>query len=682
MQIKNLSIPQIVIYSCVFLLILFAFPYQVQPLELGQEQSWRFIMNFASERDWKFGRDLFFAYGPLNYLIYPYNIGHQLVYSIIIFTLLYGIYAYLVIKLVKEKELNSLNAVAMVAACVVIEPHFITAEIFINQIQMLLIYFIWVRQNKCLAVLYGVLTVVLFHTKYIEYYAALGMTLTYVAVSLFCRRRDTNFYLMIGGQIVAVLSYLVYNPNLYDFGQYLLGMYYISVGQTVDHSYSFETTWEWSVVFVPVYIAFWSGALYWIYKCRKELTPVFLIISSALYFYYKEGFVRHGGYQCFLGMALLFECLCLFINFKSADIKKPLIIVSAGLFVIPAGFSYFTQGISNSYESKISTFFDKVYIGNKINELQMIRGLYKNEKDFKCLESGLERVLNNLGQYNYQPKNRVLEIINTPSYYAKAFNDHCEKCLVLPKEIEQIIGDNTFTAYCSELTYAYTYKNFVVTPGVQNHNAYHPFLDRKNYEFLMGENAPMYVIDNPDITDNRLAEIQSPQTSEALRLNYSYVTKVEYEIKDHSMPNIVALNKLYVRKNTPSGRVAEKEPFISYDIEKGRVITVPQEAEFFTIDYDLGVTGHLARLFWKIPEIFMKAEYRHNNTVYTNTGNIVIDNLSYPTYLYDASFNNMLEDYMNISRFIPDKIVLKGKGMDYIKNIKINFYKGTDYVAE
>ena len=150
MQIKNLSIPQIVIYSCVFLLILFAFPYQVQPLELGQEQSWRFIMNFASERDWKFGRDLFFSYGPLNYLIYPYNIGHQLVYSIIIFTLLYGIYAYLVVKLVKEKELNSLNAVAMVAACVVIEPHFITAEIFISQIQMLLIYFIWVRQNKCL----------------------------------------------------------------------------------------------------------------------------------------------------------------------------------------------------------------------------------------------------------------------------------------------------------------------------------------------------------------------------------------------------------------------------------------------------------------------------------------------------------------------------------------------------
>ena len=181
----------------------------------------------------------------------------------------------------------------------------------------------------------------------------------------------------------------------------------------------------------------------------------------------------------------------------------------------------------------------------------------------------IEAVSSYLPQEDIAKKNRkriterTLKLLNDNNIKYTIDNNNKNKFIENPVGV---IGDNTFTAYCSELTYAYTYKNFVVTPGVQNHNAYHPFLDRKNYEFLMGENAPMYVIDNPDITDNRLAEIQSPQTSEALRLNYSYVTKVEYEIKDHSMPNIVALNKLYVRKNTPSGRVAEKEPFISYDI--------------------------------------------------------------------------------------------------------------------
>ena len=189
----------------------------------------------------------------------------------------------------------------------------------------------------------------------------------------------------------------------------------------------------------------------------------------------------------------------------------------------------------------------------------------------------------------------------------------------------------------------------------------------------MGDNAPMYVIDNTDVTDDRIVGIQSPQTSEALRLNYSYVTNIDYEIKDHSIPNLIAFNKLYIKKNKPSGQIAEKKPFAEYKITKGNVIAVPKDAEFFSIDYELGLTGHLARLFWKIPEIVLKAEFKN----YTITGNIVIDNLSYPAYLHDIS-RTVNQGESNK----PNTVIFKGKGMDYIKNIKINFYKGTDYVAE
>ena len=154
-------IQRLTIYICGAQLIFFAFPYVSYIMSSGQEESWQFMMNFAAERGWMFGRDLFFPYGNLNYLIFPYHIGHQLEYSIAIFTAFYAVYIALLVALVRQTIKNTANAFLFAIACVVIEPFYITAEIFMVQIMMLLMYFVTTRKSVLSAAVYVVLYVML-----------------------------------------------------------------------------------------------------------------------------------------------------------------------------------------------------------------------------------------------------------------------------------------------------------------------------------------------------------------------------------------------------------------------------------------------------------------------------------------------------------------------------------------
>ena len=97
---KNLKL---VSYLAVALLMIFALPYTAGVMKFDAENSWQLTMNAAIPHNLIYGRDLFFPYGPLNFLITPFNISNQLVVSIIVYTVVYALYGYLLLSIVKEK---------------------------------------------------------------------------------------------------------------------------------------------------------------------------------------------------------------------------------------------------------------------------------------------------------------------------------------------------------------------------------------------------------------------------------------------------------------------------------------------------------------------------------------------------------------------------------------------------
>lgn len=659
-------------WICVALLIFYAFPYTASTMVAGQEPSWAFMMNFAIERGWKFGRDLFFPYGPLNFLITPYNIGNQLYWSIAIYTMLYALYGYMVIALVKQKAQNTVNAILLIIACLLIEPHAVTGEVFIIQVMMLMMYWIYYRQSSLMAVFYAILTAMVFHVKILEFYIAVSMLLVYLAFAIKNRHSKKVILFMLLAVPLTIVSYLIYNPSLYDLGQLLVGAYEISQGQTIDHSYSFESFYEWTWIFVPLFLVFWCGSLYCLFKEDKDCVPLYLILSTTLYFFFKEGFVRHGGYQCFLGFALFLTTLILTVNFDKFTKFKTKLLCSASVMVaISLGYSYFTQGIVNRWDLR-STDLDQILLSNYTDTVSRIReDEYVNKGNIHALSQTLT---DKLTRYNFQAPNRVIDLFHTFDEYKSAFADHGQKLAKLEGNAKSVIGNSSFTEYSGELTYAYHDKSFKIMPGVQIHNSYTPWLDKKNYDFLMEKDAPEYIIYKDTSTDDRYVNIEVPATFQALKLNYELTNYSVTGFYDYGLKYPA---KLFKKKNKPSGYIASKEPFKEETISKYDFVKIPKDADYMSVDYTSTLKTLLAKLFWKVPEIQLTSYFPNKKKEDYLTGNIVIDNLSIPIEINDLAYKLQYFDKSK-NFFYGEKlkyIKFSGNGLDYIGDIKLKWYK-------
>ncbi|WP_202109224.1 hypothetical protein [Succinivibrio dextrinosolvens] len=660
-------IQRLTIYICGALLIFFAFPYVSYIMSSGQEESWQFIMNFAEERGWKFGRDLFFPYGNLNYLIFPYHIGHQLEYSIAIFTALYAVYISLIVALIRQTEKNTVNAFLYALACVIIEPFYITAEIFMVQIMMLLMYFVITRKSVLSASVFVVLYVMLLQTKYLEFFAATGMLMVYYLSALWHKNRGYETLIMFLAIPGALAGYLIYNPSFNDMVEFFKGMYFISKGQTIDHNFSYESAREWTVCFVPVFLLCWSLFAYSLLRLKRDYLSYYLIVSAVVYFYFKEGFVRHGGYQCFMGFGLLLSSVCLTVNYKEYNFKlcgkSTSFCMSAGMLgmaLITSGYSYMTQGIKNYYDPH----------SNFIN-LELMSQLKKLNPDNDIYNYLVDRVMTSLEDKNLRQENRVFKLISTIDEYKKSFNDRGEKCSRLSEETLRIIGDNRFTSFPSELTYAYHYPNYKVMPGLQGHNSYHPFLEQKNVDYLQGSDAPEYILYQVGyLTDHRYPLLENPATLESIHRNYIKIgqsTTIEYG-------GITNYHTLLKRRIIPLSE-PKLELIAVTDIKANEKVDIPSDATYMEFEYELGLAGHLATLFWKVPEITLSS-YKRDKVIFK--GDIVIDNLTQKTplrFFQEFPLSDPFDSHSSMHCEV-DTFDLSGEGLKYIKNIKIKWYKG------
>jgi len=96
------------LYISLFSLFSFNFVYII-PFSMGLDQSAYWIYNISNIKHWIYGKDLFYTFGPLGYMVYPMNIGSNLFYTTITFIFIYTYGVYLTYKIININFKNNFS---------------------------------------------------------------------------------------------------------------------------------------------------------------------------------------------------------------------------------------------------------------------------------------------------------------------------------------------------------------------------------------------------------------------------------------------------------------------------------------------------------------------------------------------------------------------------------------------
>lgn len=684
---KNLKL---VSYLAVALLMIFALPYTAGVMKFDAENSWQLTMNAAIPHNLIYGRDLFFPYGPLNFLITPFNISNQLIVSILVYTVVYVLYGYLLLSIVKEKATSYWNTALLLIACLLLSGFSFSFEVFMIQTQLLLIFKVLKHDSKILALIYAVMTGLLLEIKYLEWFMAIAMMMAYVPVAIYLKKSSRTILIMLSSLVATAVIYFIYNPSINDFVELIKSIFYISKGQVIDHALTIESPYEdLSLLTLPFFLVALAVAGVGLFRRNNLFFGYYVIAASILYFCYRQGFVRHGGSFCFAGMAIFLSSLCICANVKRFACRKVTKIALVVMALIPTGYTYLTQGYTVRWDQEKSSEIDVMHLQSAKAQAEELLNIAEENQNqiastqIEWLLRNTTSALNNLKGKRYLPETRLEKIIGLYSKYSKAFSDTGSEAGKLEDQLLELIGNDTFTAYPNEYSYIVNHNNFVPLPAIHTNNSYNSWLDNKNYALLTGKKAPKYIIASPMTADNRNVYLEAPATATAIILNYQFVTKAKAKDAFGYYDTVYVFKK----KEVASGRVASNYAFSSVKASPNQKIKIPKKAEFMNIEYELNLKGKLATLFWKIPEIELKVlnsrlEQDKFYAPYLSRA-VALDNLDTTfsvTMLVqgtpDAILGNLKDRlfYKDIAGF-----ELVGKGTAYLKSIKVNFYHGLDW---
>lgn len=285
---KNLKL---VSYLAVALLMIFALPYTAGVMKFDAENSWQLTMNAAIPHNLIYGRDLFFPYGPLNFLITPFNISNQLVVSILVYTVVYALYGYLLLSIVKEKATSYWNTALLLIACLLLSGFSFSFEVFMIQTQLLLIFKVLKHDSKVLALIYAVMTGALLEIKYLEWFMAVAMMIAYVPVAIYFKKSSRTILIMLSSLVATAVIYFIYNPSVNDFVELIKSIFYISKGQVIDHALTIESPYEdLSLLALPFFLIALAVAGVGILQKKQSLLWILCNRCFHLVFLLQTGF--------------------------------------------------------------------------------------------------------------------------------------------------------------------------------------------------------------------------------------------------------------------------------------------------------------------------------------------------------------------------------------------------------
>jgi len=229
-----------------FLIFLFyallSFPNYNTTIGSGLDQSWIFFLNFSTGLSSKFGKDYFFTYGPLGFLIAPENINSNLIIANIFWFVLYGLNLYLLINVLYESKQDKINiqfkilSVILYAIGIVLAG---SADIYLCYVSLLIMSLVWLG-NKKMVILLDALIVVCFFIKFSTFFMLAFSAIIFSFAYWFIRKDWKTLVWLSMSVPIIVICYLIYNPSIMDGIRYVKSAIEISMGYNYAMSSSSE----------------------------------------------------------------------------------------------------------------------------------------------------------------------------------------------------------------------------------------------------------------------------------------------------------------------------------------------------------------------------------------------------------------------------------------------------------
>lgn len=557
--------------AAIIIFSFFTIPVYLRQVTGGLDPSWIYGINVFNDMGFKYGRDLAFTYGPLGFLTNTHNIGNNLTFALIFWGVIFAVHLFLLIYIfwidrdIKVSKTNIIISLLLLAVSISMAwSRNISAEYYITMIILISLSIAWYSQRKGLFFTIAcILTTILLFIKFSGAITSLTAIVLLLALYIFKNKKNGIQLLKIFLIIPIgfVAGYLIYNPSISNMITYIKDAAEISGGYNIAMS----TLSRRTILLKALIMLFaYISTIIFIFFINRDTSFYMMIFSGAFFMIFKHGFVRGDDGHTFIffsGFLMFFSIIILFIN---------------------------TKQIYQFSKEK-----NNVLIMGMILILAMILPSGLRADNIEKLISGRYGMLiSDIGKVIKEP------IIGTGQ---------------LPKEILDKIGLEPVTIFPQEISFAaYNQITYVPMPIFQAYSAYTPYLDNRNAEFFKSEYAPEYIIFDIGAIDNRIPLVEVPATWDAIYKNY-YAVMCE--------KGLVLLQK---EENNLS---YEKTEIASKNITKDEIIKIPESEKnvIMTVDMKLNLLGKLCKIFFRIPEVTMKAVYSNGEAI---AGRIIPENLS------------------------------------------------------
>ena len=479
MTLKNNFVKQHdnIIDRIVFLiLIIGSFMPRIVNFGTGLDNSGLYAVNYFWNSGVIFGRDVFYSYGPLGFLCYTMNVGHNIILSLLFWGMITLFFAILWYQILFKKNSLCRWQIGLAVILSVMVECYASQEYFLYYIFFLAFLCGEYINEKNIYICDVLISFIVF----IKFSALMGiLSGVIMAIILKFIYKDNNNRLFlkhfVGSFLVAFLLLLLYTKSFKVLANYIKGGLEVSSGYGSGMSLctSYETYLLWAIVIVLFYMV---ELILCLIEKKYNNFRLLCVFAGPLFMMYKHGFVRADAHVfiSFQGLIVVLSFLFLFADFRREKYGNKFIVILSAMAIM-------------------------CILINNVNISTVISTI----------------------------KNRTVDL---PSQLVSIVNEDIGNQNVLPQEITTRIGQDSATIYPWNILYRVNADfEYRPMPAVQNYCAYTPYLDMKDAEFFRGENAPKYIILSLETIDGRWSMIETPQTWWEINKNY-YVDYCENDI--------------------------------------------------------------------------------------------------------------------------------------------------------
>jgi hypothetical protein len=564
---RRQSVILVLFFAFLSYVALLLFPVKLVPFDVGLDPAYQFAANYFLHTNFRYGPDIVFTYGPLGYLEFPLNLGHNLLIGVIVQTASWAILVWQLAALFQRGGRGRLQSVVLLSGLALasgILTYFL--DCFLLGLLFVLLLVLENYSSGSPASERGVLSRPEPYLVVIICGALLLMKLTAYMIAVIAvagyilrrigyppRRPPLGEAAFMGAVILSgPAAYLIYNPSFVGLFDFIKGSVAISSGYSA--AMSFPTRLEEGVYLLVV------GAVLLVMLAmgmlQRALSPVAAVEVAVLaWIAEKHGFVRADEHPAlFFGFAALIAAYAVAqIRFspRSAPVYLAIFALLLGLAVMGGGRTSGSTGAA--YWSL------------------------------------------------YRPLPAVSAVLHWDDTIAR-FEDSRREVIrrhALPPETEALIRGKRVLIFPSELSYGVA-GNFELEPlyTLQSYSSYTQYLDRETAATIQRRAGlvDLILLDWSSI-DNRHPLLDVPAT---WRTMYRFYAPVG------GKPNgLVAARRI-------SPLADELRPFRQTTIQPGEWMAVPESLAPLSASLDLRPTfaGAVRTFLYKLDEVWLEVETR------------------------------------------------------------------------